>query len=116
MKGNILVINTGSTTTKLGYYSDGERVFDEKLEHTADEVAKYYNREVDDFCDKAIVPGFRVGKAPRKVIEKKFKNQFHSVSPVVLFQILIQIPSKTLPSIKNTPRMKDASATSNVDV
>ncbi|MBO4230404.1 MAG: butyrate kinase, partial [Bacteroidales bacterium] len=41
MKGNILVINTGSTTTKLGYYSDGTRVFDEKLEHTASEVAKY---------------------------------------------------------------------------
>ena len=40
-KGNILIINTGSTTTKLGYYSDGKRVFDEKLEHTADEVAKY---------------------------------------------------------------------------
>ena len=31
MKGNILIINTGSTTTKLGYYSDGTRVFDEKL-------------------------------------------------------------------------------------
>ena len=41
MKGNILIINTGSTTTKLGYYSEGKRVFDEKLEHSADEVAKY---------------------------------------------------------------------------
>ena len=41
MKGNILIINTGSTTTKLGYFSDGVRVFDEKLEHTAQEVAKY---------------------------------------------------------------------------
>ncbi len=40
-KGNILIINTGSTTTKLGYFSDGERVFDTKLEHTADDVAKY---------------------------------------------------------------------------
>ena len=41
MKGNILIINTGSTTTKLGYYSDGSRVFDEKLEHTAADAAKY---------------------------------------------------------------------------
>ena len=41
MKGNILIINTGSTTTKLGYFSDGKRVFDEKLEHSAEEVAKY---------------------------------------------------------------------------
>ncbi len=40
-KGNILIINTGSTTTKLGYFSDGERVFDTKLEHTAEDVAKY---------------------------------------------------------------------------
>ena len=40
-KGNILVINTGSTTTKLGYFSDGTRVFDTKLEHTAEDVAKY---------------------------------------------------------------------------
>ncbi|MBO7726344.1 MAG: trigger factor [Thermoguttaceae bacterium] len=46
-----------------------------KVTVAADEVAKYYNREVDDFCEKAIVPGFRVGKAPRKVIEKKFKNE-----------------------------------------
>lgn len=40
-KGNILIINTGSTTTKLGYFSDGKRIFDTKLEHTADEVARY---------------------------------------------------------------------------
>ncbi len=40
-KGNILIINTGSTTTKLGYFSDGKRVFDTKLEHTAEDVAKY---------------------------------------------------------------------------
>ena len=39
-KGNILIINTGSTTTKLGYFSDGVRVFDTKLEHTAEDVAK----------------------------------------------------------------------------
>ncbi len=40
-KGNILIINTGSTTTKLGYFSDGVRVFDTKREHTAGDVAKY---------------------------------------------------------------------------
>lgn len=40
-KGNILIINTGSTTTKLGYFSDGVGVFDTKLEHTAEDVAKY---------------------------------------------------------------------------
>lgn len=40
-RGNILIINTGSTTTKLGYFSDGARVFDTKLEHTADDVARF---------------------------------------------------------------------------
>ncbi len=39
-KGNILIINTGSTTTKLGYFSDGVRVFDTKLEHTAEDVPR----------------------------------------------------------------------------
>lgn len=40
-KGNILAINTGSATTKLAYFSDGERVFDTKLEVTAEQVAEY---------------------------------------------------------------------------
>ena len=64
-KGNILIINTGSTTTKLGYYSDGIRVFDEKLEHTADEVAKYKSvmdqsdmrrQAIKDFMSKKGIP------------------------------------------------------------
>ena len=40
-----------------------------------DEVEKYYEREFDELVEKAIVPGFRVGKAPRKIIEKKFKSE-----------------------------------------
>lgn len=39
-----------------------------------DEIEKYYEKEYDELVEKAIVPGFRVGKAPRKIIEKKFKN------------------------------------------
>lgn len=55
MKGNILIINTGSTTTKLGYFSDGVRVFDEKLEHSAEEVAKYKSvMDQSDMRRKAI--------------------------------------------------------------
>lgn len=53
--GNILIINTGSTTTKLGYFSDGVRVFDTKLEHTAEDVAKYsFVMEQSDMRRKAI--------------------------------------------------------------
>lgn len=40
-KGRILAIDTGSTSTKLGYYVDGKVVFDTKLIHTAADVAKY---------------------------------------------------------------------------
>ena len=54
-KGNILIINTGSTTTKLGYFSDGVRVFDTKLEHTAEDVAKYPSvMDQSDMRHKAI--------------------------------------------------------------
>ena len=43
MKGHVLAINTGSTSTKIGYYSDGELVFAETLDHPAGELAAYPN-------------------------------------------------------------------------
>ena len=39
-KGNVLIINTGSTTTKLGYFSNGERISYE-FEHSADVLSSY---------------------------------------------------------------------------
>lgn len=41
MQGRILVINTGSTSTKVGFYDSGKRVFEKNLTHNADEIAKY---------------------------------------------------------------------------
>ena len=41
MKGRILVINTGSTSTKIGFYDAGETLFEQNLTHSAEEVAKY---------------------------------------------------------------------------
>ena len=41
MKGRILAINTGSTTTKVGYYVDGRQVCIRTLEHPADETGRY---------------------------------------------------------------------------
>ncbi len=41
MKGRILVINTGSTSTKIGFYDAGEKLFEQNLTHSAEEVAKY---------------------------------------------------------------------------
>ena len=41
MKGRILIINTGSTSSKIALYDAGEKMFETNLTHTADEVAKY---------------------------------------------------------------------------
>ena len=41
MKGRILVINTGSTSSKIGFYDSGEKLFETNLTHSAEEVAKY---------------------------------------------------------------------------
>jgi len=41
MKGRILVINTGSTSSKIAVYDAGEKMFEKNLTHSAEEVAKY---------------------------------------------------------------------------
>ena len=40
-KGNILVVNTGSITTKFAYYQNGDIVIDQKLEHSVEELSKF---------------------------------------------------------------------------
>ena len=47
MKGRILVINTGSTSTKIGFYDAGEKLFEQNLTHSAEEVAKIRDLPVD---------------------------------------------------------------------
>lgn len=41
MKGRILVINTGSTSTKIGFFDAGVKLFEQNLAHSADMLAKY---------------------------------------------------------------------------
>ena len=41
MNGRILVINTGSTSSKIGFYDSGEKLFETNLTHTAEEIARY---------------------------------------------------------------------------
>ena len=38
MKGRILVINTGSTSSKIGFYDSGEKLFEKK-----EEMLKFHN-------------------------------------------------------------------------
>ena len=37
----ILVINPGSTSTKIAFYHDGEQVWKESIEHDTAEIKKY---------------------------------------------------------------------------
>ena len=41
MKGKVLIINPGSTSTKIGFFNDGEQMFETNLTHSAEEIAKY---------------------------------------------------------------------------
>ncbi len=40
-----------------------------------EEIERYFAMQFDDLVPKAEVPGFRPGKAPRKLVEKKFRKQ-----------------------------------------
>lgn len=39
------------------------------------EIDRYYKKAFDEVVPKAELPGFRAGKAPRKLIESRFKNE-----------------------------------------
>lgn len=41
MKGKVLAINTGSTSTKIGYFVDGEKVFEQNIFHSARQISVY---------------------------------------------------------------------------
>ena len=41
MKGKVLIINPGSTSTKIGFYEDGQQKFEVNLTHSAEEIGKY---------------------------------------------------------------------------
>jgi len=41
MKGIILVLNTGSTSTKIGFFEDGEKIFEQNISHSAREISVY---------------------------------------------------------------------------
>lgn len=57
-KGNILTIDTGSTTTKVGYFSDGRLIFEDKIVHSADELARFNNVLEQDQMRRDAIAGF----------------------------------------------------------
>ena len=41
MKGRLLAVNTGSTSTKIGFFEDGVKVFEQNISHSAREISVY---------------------------------------------------------------------------
>ena len=57
-----------------------------------DDVERYLSKEYDDLKPKAEVPGFRPGRAPRKLVESRFKEQvFDKVKGELLMDSLTQV-------------------------
>lgn len=57
-----------------------------------DDIERYFSKQFDDLVPKAEVPGFRVGKAPRKLVEKKFRKQLSDqVKGSILMDSLTQV-------------------------
>jgi len=40
-----------------------------------DEIERYYDKEFSDLVEKAELPGFRAGRAPRKLVEKRYRKE-----------------------------------------
>ncbi|MBR5056858.1 MAG: butyrate kinase, partial [Bacteroidales bacterium] len=47
-KGNVLTVNTGSTTTKFALFRDGEQVIEHKIEHSAEELSRFEDVMLQD--------------------------------------------------------------------
>ncbi|MBP5676784.1 MAG: hypothetical protein J6W94_07225, partial [Bacteroidales bacterium] len=59
-KGLILVVNTGSITTKFAVYKDGDILLDKKLEHSVQELSKFADvMDQDEMRTKAITDALK---------------------------------------------------------
>ncbi|MFK7769907.1 MAG: trigger factor [Mariniblastus sp.] len=57
-----------------------------------DDIERYFAKQFDDLVPKAEVPGFRIGKAPRQLVEKKFRKQLaNQVKGSILMDSLSQV-------------------------
>ena len=57
-----------------------------------EEVTKYFDKEIDELEKTAYVPGFRAGKAPKKLVEKRFKKECNErVKHILISDALSQI-------------------------
>lgn len=58
MKGRVLAVNTGSTSTKIGFYESGKKLFEQNLTHSAEIVAKYDSVLDQDMMRRDVIMDF----------------------------------------------------------
>jgi len=57
-----------------------------------DDIERYFAKQFDELVPRAEVPGFRVGKAPRQLVEKKFRKQLaNQVKGSLIMDSLTQV-------------------------
>ena len=68
------------------------------------DIERYYQKQFDTIVPQAEVPGFRVGKAPRNLVEKKFRKQVaDQVKGALLMDSLTQISESEVFSAISEP-------------
>ncbi len=71
-----------------------------------DEIERYYQKQFDELAPKAEVPGFRTGRAPRNLIESKFRKQVgEQVKGSLLMDSLSQISENETFSAISEPEL-----------
>ena len=58
MTGTVLAINTGSTSTKIAYFVDGAKLFEQNLEHSVEELSKFDSVMDQDIMRKDAITEF----------------------------------------------------------
>ena len=78
-----------------------------KVTVPAADVKRYFDKEVGKFVKEAAVPGFRPGKTPRKLIERKFRTEAaDGVKSAILTQSLQQIDEEKVLDLISEPELK----------
>lgn len=67
MSGRILALNTGSTTTKIGYYDSGRKVFEENIFHSLEKLSRYNSVMDQGHLRLATITEFLLSKGIRLV-------------------------------------------------
>ncbi len=70
------------------------------------EVERFQQKEFKEFIDQATMPGFRPGKTPRKLVEKRFRKEIDtSVKQALLMQSLEQFDAEQKLETLSSPEM-----------